>query len=64
LIEIDPYFFRPTEVDYLLGDASLAHQKLGWRPEYSFEQLVEEMVKFDLRQIRGKSSMDISRATL
>src|SRR5687768_1721198 len=40
-VEIDPRYFRPTEVDYLQGDASKAHTALGWRPETSFQQLVE-----------------------
>jgi GDPmannose 4,6-dehydratase len=48
LIEIDPNYFRPTEVDYLLGDASKAHRELGWKHRISFEQLITEMVKSDL----------------
>jgi len=64
LVEIDPYYFRPTEVDYLLGDASLAHEKLGWRPEYSFEQLIEEMVKSDLQKIKEKLLAHTSNANL
>lgn len=50
----DPRFVRPAEVDLLIGDASKAKAKLGWEPEVSFEQLVEMMVKADLKQIRGK----------
>ena len=48
LVEVDPRYFRPTEVDVLVGDASKAHQKLGWRHSVSFEQLVVEMVKNDI----------------
>ena len=48
LIEVDPRYFRPTEVDLLLGDPSKAHEKLGWRHKTSFEELVQEMVKADL----------------
>jgi GDPmannose 4,6-dehydratase len=44
----DPRYLRPTEVDFLLGDASKAHQKLGWRPKVSFEDLVKMMVDHDL----------------
>ena len=44
----DPRFFRPAEVHLLLGDASKANEKLGWKPSVSFEQLVEMMVKNDL----------------
>lgn len=48
IVAIDPRYFRPTEVETLLGDASKAKQKLGWEPRISFDQLVEEMVKEDL----------------
>jgi len=48
LIEIDPAYFRPTEVDRLIGDASKARAKLGWAPIIGFEQLVAEMVASDL----------------
>jgi len=48
VIEIDPAYFRPTEVDLLLGDPTKAKQKLGWVPEVRFEELVEKMVKYDL----------------
>ncbi|MEM1247440.1 MAG: GDP-mannose 4,6-dehydratase [Acidobacteriota bacterium] len=47
-VQIDERFFRPAEVDYLLGDASLAKAELGWEPEVSFRQLVEMMVDADL----------------
>jgi GDPmannose 4,6-dehydratase len=48
IVRIDPRYFRPTEVETLLGDASKARAELGWRPEVSFETLVEEMVREDL----------------
>ncbi|HVN46646.1 MAG TPA: GDP-mannose 4,6-dehydratase [Steroidobacteraceae bacterium] len=48
IVEIDPRYHRPTEVDTLLGDASKAHRKLGWRPEIGFAELVKEMVASDL----------------
>jgi GDPmannose 4,6-dehydratase len=48
LIRIDPRYFRPTEVDYLLGDASKAKARLGWRHRTSFRELVREMVAADL----------------
>jgi GDPmannose 4,6-dehydratase len=47
-VEIDPRYFRPTEVDLLLGDSSKARQKLGWRPRVSFQELVRMMVDADL----------------
>ena len=54
LIEIDPRYFRPTEVDLLIGDASKARQKLGWHHKVSFAQLVEEMVAPDLKAVRNE----------
>lgn len=47
-VEIDPRYFRPTEVDLLLGDATKAREVLGWEPKVSFQQLVEMMVEHDL----------------
>lgn len=48
LVRVDPRYFRPTEVDLLLGDASKARRKLGWKHETTFEELVKEMVASDL----------------
>jgi len=48
-VEIDPRYFRPTEVDLLLGDSAKARQKLGWRPRVSFQELVHMMVDADLQ---------------
>ena len=53
LIEIDPVYFRPTEVDVLRGDAEKARQRLGWSYKTTFEQLVNEMVDADLELIRN-----------
>lgn len=52
LVEIDPRYFRPTEVDLLIGDPAKAHQKLGWRHETSVRELAREMVAADLRVMR------------
>ena len=49
VIKIDERYFRPTEVETLLGDASKAHEKLGWKPKISFQNLVEEMVEEDYK---------------
>ncbi len=49
LVEVDPRYFRPTEVDTLLGDASKAKAKLGWSPTTSLEEMVSEMVREDLK---------------
>src|SRR6266851_600260 len=48
VVRIDPQYFRPTEVDLLIGDASKAREKLGWKPTTTFAQLVKEMVAGDL----------------
>jgi GDPmannose 4,6-dehydratase len=48
IVAVDPHYFRPTEVETLLGDATKAKQKLGWIPKISFGQLVSEMVRVDL----------------
>jgi GDPmannose 4,6-dehydratase len=50
-IEVDPRYFRPTEIDFLLGDPSKARQRLGWRHFTTFEELVSEMVKSDLEEV-------------
>ena len=47
-VRIDPAYYRPTEVDFLLGDASKAREKLGWVPKYDLDRLIEEMVFSDL----------------
>ncbi|MHC2331982.1 GDP-mannose 4,6-dehydratase [Bradyrhizobium sp. USDA 4454] len=52
LVQIDPTYFRPTEVDLLIGDASKARAKLGWAPKTPFAQLVKEMVAGDLVEAR------------
>ena len=49
IIKVDTNYYRPTEVDSLLGDPSKAKNKLGWQPKISFEQLVKEMVESDLK---------------
>jgi GDPmannose 4,6-dehydratase len=48
LVKIDPKFFRPAEVELLLGDSNRARQELGWNPKWSFRQLVKDMVASDL----------------
>jgi GDPmannose 4,6-dehydratase len=55
VVKIDARYFRPTEVESLLGDASKARKQLGWKPEVSFETLVKEMVSSDLEAARRDS---------
>ena len=54
IIKIDPRYFRPTEVETLLGDGSKAKEKLNWSPKISFEQLVKEMVDEDLKLAKNE----------
>jgi len=51
IIEVDPKYFRPTEVDLLVGDATKAAEKLGWKPEYSLDELISEMVVADRKKL-------------
>lgn len=48
VLNIDSRYFRPAEVDLLVGDASKAHKKLGWKPEYDLKELIKEMIENDL----------------
>jgi GDPmannose 4,6-dehydratase len=52
-VEIDPRYFRPTEVDHLRGDAAKARAKLGWAPKVNFRQLIEMMVRADEEDVRS-----------
>ena len=52
VVSIDSKYFRPTEVDLLLGDASKAFNKLGWKPEYNLEELIKEMMESDLELMK------------
>jgi GDPmannose 4,6-dehydratase len=52
-VQIDPRYFRPTEVDHLLGDASKARRKLGWQPKVKFQELITMMVLADEEDVRG-----------
>ena len=54
LVEIDPRYFRPTEVDTLVGDASKARANLGWSHRTSFDSLVIEMMEADIVLIRNE----------
>lgn len=52
LVEVDPAYFRPTEVRYLCGNSSLAKKDLGWSPKYDVHSLIDEMVEYDLNQAK------------
>ncbi|RPJ02560.1 MAG: GDP-mannose 4,6-dehydratase [Deltaproteobacteria bacterium] len=53
-VKVDPKFFRPAEVDYLLGDPAKSKSRLKWQPQTTFKELIEMMVDYDLRLIQGK----------
>ena len=50
VVRVDPRYFRPCEVDSLLGDASKAERKLGWKPKVSFENLIKSMIESDKKE--------------
>jgi GDPmannose 4,6-dehydratase len=52
IVAVDPNYFRPTEVDLLIGDATKAKEKLGWQPKYTLQEMVKEMVAYDLELFR------------
>lgn len=54
VVAVDPAYFRPTEVEVLIGDPSKAKQKLGWKPKYNLEALVKEMVTADINLLKNK----------
>ena len=56
VVKVDPNYFRPTEVDLLVGDASKAKKKLGWEPKISLEEMINEMVQEDLNLIKKNNS--------
>lgn len=56
-VDIDPRYYRPTEVDFLMGDSSKARRVLGWRPRVSFEELVRLMVQHDLELARQERTL-------
>ena len=59
VVRIDPRYFRPAEVETLLGDPSKAHAKLGWKPTTTLEELVVEMVKVDREEARKEAILKL-----
>lgn len=53
VVEVDPRYFRPTEVDLLIGDPTKANEKLGWKPQYSLDDLVKDMVESDKAELEN-----------
>ena len=50
-LKIDPKYFRPNEVDQLLGDSSKAREELGWKPSYTFNTLIDDMMEYELSKV-------------
>ncbi|MDX1744542.1 MAG: GDP-mannose 4,6-dehydratase, partial [Halobacteriales archaeon] len=61
-VEVDPGYYRPTEVEHLEADPKLAREELGWEAEVTFEQLIHEMVESDLSEL--ELSLDEARAVV
>ena len=55
LVEVDPAYFRPTEVELLIGDATKARTKLGWQPEYNLKTLIEDMMLSDIKVMKKEN---------
>lgn len=55
IIKVDTKYFRPTEVDHLVGDSSKAKQKLGWEPEYDLDSLIREMMESDIKLMKKEN---------
>ena len=60
ILKIDPRYFRPTEVDLLIGDPTKANEKLGWKPKYTLKEMVSEMVGADLQEFQQKKILQDS----
>lgn len=61
VLAVDPRYFRPTEVDLLIGDASKANSKLGWKPEYDLSDLVKDMMENDVKLMRKEEYLKVGR---
>jgi len=57
VVEVDPKYFRPTEVELLIGDSSKAQKMLGWKPKYNLEMLIDEMIASDLKHMEREKAM-------
>ena len=55
MVEVDPAYFRPTEVELLIGDATKARTKLGWEPEYNLKTLIEDMMLSDIKVMKKEN---------
>jgi GDPmannose 4,6-dehydratase len=60
IVKVDPQYYRPTEVDLLIGDATKAREKLGWKPKYSLSDMVKEMVASDLQLFKKQQFLKLN----
>jgi len=63
IVEVDPQYFRPTEVDLLIGDSTKARTKLGWKPKYDLDALIEDMIFSDIKLFKKESYLKESGFT-
>ena len=64
VIKVDPRYFRPTEVDFLLGESEKAKDELGWVPKTSLEELIKEMIDSDKEEARKEALLKKSGFTV
>jgi GDPmannose 4,6-dehydratase len=64
IVRVDPFYYRPTEVDLLLGDASKARKKLQWQPKYDIDQLIHEMVNSDIHLMKKDEYLKVGGFTI
>jgi GDPmannose 4,6-dehydratase len=62
VVAIDPSYFRPTEVELLIGDSSKAKTKLGWKPKYTLKSMIAEMMKSDIRYFEKTGGVQMEYA--
>jgi GDPmannose 4,6-dehydratase len=62
VVSVDPDYFRPTEVDLLIGDPSKAKAKLGWEPKYNLRELIAEMMKKDIKYFEKTGGIQMEYA--
>jgi GDPmannose 4,6-dehydratase len=55
VVKVDPKYFRPTEVELLIGDATKARTKLSWKPQYDLNALIEDMMQSDIREMKKEA---------
>ena len=64
VIKVDPRYFRPTEVDFLLGNSDKARKELGWIPSISLEELIREMIDSDMEEAKKEALLKKSGFTI